>query len=848
MRRLPPLLTLAPLFLVSLSATSAATGALSSSAPSAALSPADLQFFEEKIRPVLDDQCYRCHSTASGKIKGGLQLDTRAALLAGGDSGPAIVPGKPDQSLLIEAILYTNPDLRMPPKGNQLSANIVADFTEWIRRGAPDPRNTAPTASTSQGGPVPAHLYTPNKDHWSFKPVVAPAVPNTKYPKWCLTPVDNFILTSLEAAGLQPSAATDRRTLIRRITYDLTGLPPTDPEIYAFLNDRSPDAYAKVVDRLLASPHYGEHSARAWLDLARFSETKGSVKRDQDPRYAGAWTYRDYVIDAFNSDKPYTTFITEQLAADALVLKTLERKTLPADKSPGDRRILAAMGFLTLGNQFDGSTNDVINDRIDVTSKAFLGLTVSCARCHDHKFDPIPTKDYYSLYGIFASSTRPKRFDEQPSLQPVGDTPEYRDYTVKLAELDTQATALREDFKALRVAGTELSADKRRELIRRESRLQAEYGDLEATHPGAPPRADVLVDTKNPKNHPVLIRGEAQNKGELAPRRFLEILSPDPAHRTDYTLGSGRLELARDIASSTNPLTARVLVNRIWQQHFGVGFVATPDDLGSQSEPPSHPALLDYLADRFVQDGWSIKKLHRLIVLSATYQQGDSGNPDYAAKDPYNRLLWRSNLRRLSLEQMHDSIISIAGRLDPVIGGKSVRLSSEGFASRRALYTFIDRRNPPEFFTQFDFPSPDVPSGRRYETSTPQQALFFMNNPLIIETARKLTQRPAFTQLTRTNERVIFLYNAILQRLPTQNEIKLATSYVTVTYELPASSLNKASTAKSAQASKPQPNKGPGQRLNDSGPVGGARNEGPLDAWARLAHALFQADEAIYYH
>jgi hypothetical protein len=841
MRRLPPLLWLAPLFLASLAALPAGGAAAAPSAP-APLSSTDLQFFETKIRPVLDDQCYRCHSLQGGKIKGGLRLDTRAALLEGGDSGPAIVPGKPDQSLLIEAIRYTNPDLRMPPKGKQLPDTIVADFVEWIRRGAPDPRIAeAPAAN----GSSPAHLYTPNKDHWAFKPVIAPPVPETRHPRWCQNPVDNFILAGLEAAGLKPSPATDRRTLIRRITFDLTGLPPTDPEIYAFLNDRAPDAYAKVVDRLLASPHYGEHSARAWLDIARFAETKGSVKRDQDPRYAGAWTYRDYVIDAFNSDKPYPAFITEQLAADALVLKSLDRKTLPADQSPGDRRILAAMGFLTLGNQFDGSTNDIINDRIDVTTKAFLGLTVSCARCHDHKFDPVPTKDYYSLYGIFASSTRPKRYDEQPSLLPVADTPDYRDYKAKIAELDTLGTALREEFKAFRAAGAEMNADKRRELLRRETRLAADYGDLEATHPGAPPRADVLTDVKTPKDYPVLIRGEAQNKGEVVPRRFLEILSPEPASRPAYKLGSGRLELARDIASPTNPLTARVLVNRLWQQHFGQGFVPTPDDLGNQSAPPSHPALLDYLAASFVQDGWSIKNLHRLIVLSSTYQQGDSGNLSFAEKDPYNRLLWRSNLRRLDLEQMHDSILAISGRLDPLIGGKSVRLSSEGFATRRALYTFIDRRNPPEFFTQFDFPNPDVPSGRRHETTVPQQALFFMNNPLIIETARKLTQRPAFTQLTRTNERVIFLYNAILQRLPSQNEIKLATTYVNTTYELPANSLNKAAPA---QPTRNQQNKGPGQRFNDLGPVGGARHEGPLDSWARLAHALFQTDEAIYYH
>jgi len=668
-------------------------------------------------------------------------------------------------------------------------------------------------------------------------------VPATHHPDWCQTPVDNFILADLENAGMQPSAAADRRTLLRRVTYDLTGLPPTEAEIQAFLSDTTPDAYAKVVDRLLASPHYGEHSARAWLDLARFSDTKGQVKRREDPRYPGAWTYRDYVIDAFNTDKPYNTFITEQLAADQLVLQSLHRKTLPEEKSPGDRHILAAMGFLTLGNQFDGNPNDVINDRIDVTTKAFLGLTVSCARCHDHKFDPIPTKDYYSLYGIFASSTQPQRIADLPTLQPVADTPDYRDYLAKSDALATQETALREEFQTFRRDGGDKDPEKRRELLRKQVVLQSEIGDLEANHVGAPPRAEVLTDSRNPRDFPVLIRGEAQNKGDIVPRRFLEILSPDPANRPAYTQGSGRLQLARDIANPANPLTARVLVNRLWQQHFGEGIVPTPDDLGNQSAPPSHQAALDYLAARFVQDGWSIKKLHRLIVLSATYQQGDSQNPAYAVKDPYNRMLWRYNLRRLDLEEMHDSILAIAGTLDPSVGGKSVRLSSEGFATRRALYTFIDRRNPPELFTQFDFPSPDVPSGRRYETTVPQQALFFMNNPLIIETARKLTRRPEFTKLTRTEDRVLSLYYAILQRPPTLHEIALATSYVKATPATTDVPLRMAPPPPS-----PRDQRNPLKRFAETGPVGGARNEGPLDPWARLAHALFQTNEAVFYN
>lgn len=531
---------------------------------SAAISAADLEFFETKIRPVLADQCYRCHSDAATRVRAGLLLDTKAGLLAGGDSGPAIVPGEPGRSLLIEAIRYDNPDLRMPPKGNKLSDAIIADFVEWIRRGAPDPR-----VQTAEPAVTAAHDYAPNADHWAFKPVVQPAVPATRHPEWCRTPVDNFVLATLEKAGMQPSPAADRRTLLRRVTYDLTGLPPTASEIAAFVNDPAPDAYEKVVERLLASPHYGEHMARRWLDVARFADTKGAVKqRRDDPRHVGAWTYRDYVIDAFNTDKPYDDFITEQLAADQLVLNALGRRTLPDDTDPGDRRILAAMGFLTVGNRFDENNNDIINDRIDVTAKAFLGLTVSCARCHDHKFDPIPTQDYYSLYGIFANATQPRRVTDLPTLAPVVDTPAYRDYLAKVADLESQQAEIGRKAREARRSGN-LDPSLLRQTLRQQVVVNARLGDLHADDPGAPARAEVLTDTRFPKDYPVLIRGEAQSKGEIAPRRFLAVLSPDPANRPPYTQGGGRLELARDIADPANPLTARVLVNRIWRQHFG---------------------------------------------------------------------------------------------------------------------------------------------------------------------------------------------------------------------------------------------------------------------------------------
>lgn len=827
--------TTTALLLASLAPLSALTAA-----GGPAISAEDLAFFETKIRPVLADQCYRCHSSRASRVRGDLLLDTRDGTLNGGETGPAVVPGRPEQSLLLEAIRYENPDLQMPPKGNKLSDEIIADFAEWIRRGAPDPRETAAVVDASTD-PAGAHDYAPNADHWAFKPVVQPAVPSTQHPEWARTPVDHFILADLEQAGMQPSPAADRRTLLRRVTYNLTGLPPTTAEINAFVNDPAPDAYEKVVDRLLASPHYGEHMARQWLDIARFADTKGTIKqRREDPRYAGAWTYRDYVIDAFNTDKPYDAFITEQLAADQIVLKELNRKTLPADTDPDDRSILAALGFLTVGNKFDGNNNDVINDRIDVTSKALLGLTVSCARCHDHKFDPIPTQDYYSLYGIFANTRQPRGASANPTLQPVADTPEYRAYLAKVSELENRQTELLRKIRDARRSG-QLDQSLLRQTLRQQVLVNAELGDL-ADSDGAPARAEVLTDSAYTKDYPVLIRGEAQSKGEIAPRRFLAALSPEPDQRPLYRQGGGRLELARDIADPANPLTARVLVNRIWQQHFGDGFVLTPDDFGNQSAPPSHPQLLDYLAARFTQDAWSVKNLHRLIVLSATYRQGDSLNPTFAEKDPYNRLLWRYNLRRLGFEEMHDSILAISGTLDPTIGGKSVRLSSEGFASRRALYTFVDRSNPPELFTQFDFPSPDVPSGRRHETSVPQQALFFMNNPFIIETARTLTERPEFLRLTRKEDRVESLYLSILQRAPTVSEIRLALRYVETT---PADLEMPANTGSQNQR-RERPNFR--NRFADTGPVGGAKNEGPLDAWARLAHALFQTNEAVYYN
>jgi hypothetical protein len=822
-----------------------------------AISPGDLQFFESKIRPLLADKCYQCHSREADKVRGGLMLDTREAWLSGGNSGPAIEPGKPDASLVIQAVRYTDEDLQMPPEsaGGKLTDAQISDLTEWVRRGAPDPRTLVARGSSSAYGGV-------GKAHWAFQPVKKPELPAVSDPTWCKTPVDNFVLAKLDANGMSPNTAADRSTLIRRVTFDLIGLPPNVRDVEAFVHDPDPQAYEKLVDRLLASRAYGEHWARYWLDVARYSDTKGEPSRrpdaNTDPRFPFAWTYRDYVIDAFNRDKPYNQFVLEQLAADKLPAAPAPKTKTGTPATVIDRSNLAALGFLTLGPQFEGRIDDIIGDRIDVTSKAFLGLTVACARCHDHKFDPIPTKDYYSLYGVFANTVVP---DELPSLQTqIPKTAELLDYLAKLEEVKKKREQVGADFVAFRreVARTRKpDPQARRELVRRQRQTDQELADLDSTHPGSFPRANVLYDVPRSRDYPVLLRGEVANKGEVVPRRFLEVLSPDPKKRPEWHEGSGRLQLAQAIVDPKNPLTARVLVNRVWQQLWGAGIVATPDDLGNQSAPPTHPELLDYLAARFIEDGWSIKNLQRLIVLSNAYQQSAANNPKYAELDPHNQLLWRFNLRRLDFEQMHDSLLSITGELDHTMGGRPVPITSSDFAKRRAIYTLVDRRNPPELLTQFDFPSPDVPSGRRYETIVPQQALFLMNSPMVVEAARKLVDRPAFAQLPKDEDRVTALYLAIYQRWPTAHEVALGLGFVSNNPTGSAVDLAEPSTAPALrgragrlaqrQAANPNQNQKRGPAGRFSPQVGGTFQTRPIDAWTKLAHALFQSNEAIFY-
>jgi mono/diheme cytochrome c family protein len=1004
--------------------------ALGSAALAAELPPEQREFFEAKVRPILAGHCYSCHSVEEKKSKGDLTLDTRQGWQKGGASGQVIVPGKPEESLLIKAIGYKDADLQMPPKGEKLSDAQIAVLTEWVKMGAPDPRDGGKDIAAKLSG-----LTDQAKAHWAYQPVKKPAVPENKQASWAKTPVDAFILQKLEANGMTPNKPATKEALIRRAYYDLIGLPPTPYEVADFLKDTAPNAFEKVINKLLASPHYGERWGRHWLDTARYSDTIGGERnnnRTTEYRYAHAWTYRDYVVKAFNDDKPYDQFIIEQLAADQL-----------PDVRPGDAR-LAALGFLTVGERFR-NVNDIINDRIDTVSKGFLGLTVACARCHDHMFDPIPTKDYYALHGVFSSIYEP---DDKPMLATALKAEQLADFQQKYAAVakelqnryfDTVGDYLADFFrkpeahleaalagqKARQNANRE-AEQQRNKLIREEkldedfvqfiqravqknptvfgplaqiaktgkfqvSDLQrmsemsdramkklgdkkaAKMGDmaermaakmreeaahgpnkyvaealtktpptnlaeavkvygemfrslqpqakgfiaamknatsatvpgydadlidvlrgpfsvepapmltkdiieaeqltwpnrisgkarlnfselnvLELTHPGSPAKAMIVADRPQPKNSPIFIRGEAQSRGPVVPRGFLEILSP--GHQpVPFSQGSGRLELAQAIANKANPLTARVAVNRIWMHHFGEGLVPTPDDLGVQAGAPSHPELLDYLAAKFMEFGWSMKQMHKLIMLSAVYQQSTETNPAYETKDPDNRLLWRANIRRLDFEAMRDSLLVFSGQLDRTIGGKPINLTDEPYSYRRSVYGYIDRGNLPELMQHFDFSDPDMPNSKRTTTVVPQQALFLMNSAMAVDIARKLIARPEIAKTMDHDEKVRWLYRIMFQRLPRPDELQLARTFLdqvqTHTSEAPEpadSSFNPEQERKRRLARQQQAQQ---QKRRDNGKFSPIQNEGerverrPLTGWEAYAQALLFSNELAY--
>jgi hypothetical protein len=759
------------------------------------------------------------------------------------------------------------------------------------------------------------------QEHWSFRPVRRPALPAIQDTAWPATMVDYFVRAKLESAGITPSPAADRRTLLRRLSFDLWGLPPTAEEMEAFLHDPAPDAYARLVDRWLASPRYGERWGRHWLDVARYADTRGYAFAN-DRRYPYAYTYRDYVVGAFNSDKPYDEFVLEQLAADQLPIGD-------------DKTRLAAMGFLTTGRKFNNRQDD-LDDQIDVVCRGLLGLTVACARCHDHKYDPVPSEDYYSLYGVFASSQEP---DDLPLISEPMQGKEYEEFQQELnkrrAELDAfraqkhveflkvsrervsnylvslvvekpdslleklpflsldrndvrprladrwrayiDSRSKREDpvfgpwselialpdadfssrsaamlakwrdvppgtqpgeinplvldrlhsepptikaevahrygqvlqgvFEKWTAAGgdsdafTKLTAEERQlaEIIagkdsptdisreevsgylnradrNRYRELEKKILAYQANSPAAPPRAMVLKENERPFDPRVLVRGSIDRPGKSVPRQFLLVVAGP--ERRPFQQRSGRLELARSIVDPANPLTRRVIANRIWMHHFGQSLVRTPSDLGTRCDPPQQAELLDHLAARLLEDGWSLKSLHREILLSSTYQQSSVYRGDAAAKDPENRLLWRMNRQRLEFEPLRDSLLAAADNLDLSLGGRPVDLLKTPFKGRRTVYGNIDRQDLPNLLRVFDFASPDQSQAERPRTTVPQQALFMMNSPFVMEQAKILAARPEVTGAPGQNGRTSVLYQILFQRQPSPLEAERARRFV----------------------------------------------------------------------
>ena len=867
-----------------------------------------IEFFEKRIRPLFVDHCAECHG--EGRAKGGLRLTSGDALRRGGDSGPAVVAGKPDESLLIEAVGHRG-DVKMPPKQKLADAQI-ADLKRWVEIGAPWP------ADKPEAKPETAvfSISPEQRAFWSFQPVRESVVPQVKDAAWPAGAIDRFILARLEAAGLKPSPQADRRTLIRRITFDLIGLPPTVDEVEAFVADERPDAWEQLVDRLLLSPHFGERWARHWLDVARYAEDQAHTF--QARIYPSGYRYRDWVVQAFNKDLPYDRFVREQIAGD-LLDGPLEQKH--------DREI--AVGYFALGPVYYADAGcafkaslDEIDDRLDTLARGFMGLTIACARCHDHKFDPISQQDYYALAGVFRSTA----YREAP-LVPLEIVEQYDQAQKRIKDqeqavkkfLENEATRLGEQTarKASRYltaawrlahppAGQEPA--KPGEIARQEDVLEtaldrwqkflagpdgknlpqlAAWFELvnvsselpvafdgkrvpsavveaaigfeaavqsafaerdeqkrlyEAAFAAAPeadkanipkpvlnkPTAQLLETLVGPKglcaipadkvdglldvgrkaelaalklqveiqkkasppkyafahslaegepaNMKLHIRGNPNRTGDEVPRRFLTILAD--AEPPAFSQGSGRLELARMVAGPENPLTARVIVNRLWQEHFGRGLVATPSNFGAMGERPTHLELLDHLARRLVTAGWSLKALHREILLSATYRQASAADPRSSEIDPDNKLLSRMNRRRLDVEAWRDALLAVAGNLDSTVGGPPGNLAAPDFRMR-TLYGAVSRHNLDGFLRLFDFPDPNITSERRTVTTVPLQQLFVLNSDFMVRQAKALATRVQGDTSSDELARIHQAYRLVFGRNATEAEMQFGVEFLT---------------------------------------------------------------------
>ena len=701
-----------------------------------------LEHFEKKIRPLLAARCWECHGEE--EQESGLRLDSAAGVRRGSEFGPVVVPGNPDESRLIQAIRHTG-EIEMPPE-ESLTDLEIADLVAWVRGGAVWPETTSIRLDRK---PPDGSLFTDReKSYWAFQPIRDPEPPKVQSTEWVQSDVDRFIVARLEAQGLAPAVCANKRTLLRRVTFDLIGLPPTPDELDAFLTDESPEYFSKVVNRLLNSPQYGERWGRRWLGVVRYGDT-ADIGGTMLSRYA--YRYRDYVVNAFNQDKPYDEFIVEQIAGDLLD---------PTDNVGESTERVIATGFLQLGPKPVSETDkekmvmQIVDEQIDVTGRAFLGMTVACARCHDHKFDPIPTRDYYSLAGIFYSTQTMadlKRVDSKWMERPL-DVPGEKEPIMVLAVQDGKPTNLR-----------------------------------------------------------VNIRGNHLELGEEAPRRFLQIIAGENQPAID-SKRSGRLELARWIASPKNPLTARVMVNRIWQGHFGRGLIEPSDNFGAAGQLPTHPELLDWLASRFIEGGWSVKAMHHLLLTTSTYQMSTTADshrvdpksevPNPQSIDPENRLLWRMNPRRLEAEEIRDSILATNGRLDRTVGGNlfanympylSNIIDEEReiyaievvgktfhphFIPRRSIYLPMVRQKIPEIFLLFDFGDASAVTTRRSETTVAPQALYLMNSSFVHEESFYLARQLLSLDNTNDEGRVRFAHLKLFGRPPTLEETSSAVGYL----------------------------------------------------------------------
>ena len=841
----------------------------------AAADPAE--HFELKIRPILANRCFGCHSTAP---LGGLAITSRNALLKGGKTGPALVPGNIADSLLIQAIEHTNDKMKMPLGGAKIPEAEIATLKQWVKDGAFWPEVKIETIKT------PNYTITDKqRQFWSFRPVTKPTLPTLQNKQWPTSPLDHFIAARLEAKGITPNPPASKKDLIRRAYFDLIGLPPTYDQVKAFEEDNSPNAFAKVVDHLLRSPHSGERWARYWLDVARYADDR--LDSDVELPYPNSFRYRDWVIESFNKDLPYDTFVKAQIAGDQL--------------KGSDPKLAIGLGFY-------GLSPELTDDRVDVTTRGFLALTGACAQCHDHKFDPIPTKDYYALQGVF-SSTKRAEFE----LAPEAEVKAWKAQDKKIQDLKkrieaflhNQATTLAEALanespryiRAVRTGVADPSLDKetldrwtrylktgpkdnkylhgwqnddfdlakfRQEalkvLIERKevdtknlsskatndpdskaetyalppdrfylwrdlffndfygrefkqeedgilyygpnrgyltsdgtverflegrfkqylSDMRAELKDLVSKLPPQYSYAHAIKDNPTAINERIQIGGQPERLGEEAPRAFLSILSK--ADPKPFTQGSGRLELAEAIASPDNPLTARVFVNRIWQHHFGEGLVKTVSNFGLMGDRPSHPELLDYLASEFITNNWSIKQLHRTIMLSSTYQLSAASSDKANELDPSNRLLWRANRQRLDAESMRDTLFTVTGELDRTLGGKPVLLD-QPTNHRRSIYGYVSRRKLDGTLALFDFPNPNLSAEQRIVTATPLQQLFFLNSEFLEARAKALVDRLA--NIKSTPERIREAYRLLYSREATPQELTLGQQFLATQPWLP---------------------------------------------------------------